>query len=436
MVSIASAHEDMLEGKKDISPDITTEDKIDSLIAQALKRMSMKERETAYHELHGVDEATIETSEFLENCLEAVGIEIDTMKLSHHKGLAYNLAEVISSDYVHAPELRLKFLRSERFDARKSADRLIRFFDCKLQLFGPEKLCKDITLDDLDAEDMVRVMFYLMMSTVDDKETQRRGVSFITCNIGKFKLENFDTRTVAQESWLLDCVPIRMCSLHHCYDDPAFRYIVNVRMHFLSEDARARSKLHSGSLLQCTFSLMTYGFPVYSLPLNAAGELKRKGHFELLNIRRFHESRVGYPRIVVPTNRDVLFGRGKPFRQHPGNMKLFEMIDEKLDYYKSVPTKQKTMVIAETVEDVQKNDGRFLRQDWHGCWIEVDVKMAKEKVSHAFRTRQRTRLRIASTTEVAPPCPKFVRYVSIGEHSCDSTGSNKRLKTCPSPTSD
>jgi hypothetical protein len=50
--------------------------------------------------------------------------------------------------------LRLKFLRAESFIAKQAADRMIRFFDIKLFLFGKDKLCKDITIKDLDYDDM------------------------------------------------------------------------------------------------------------------------------------------------------------------------------------------------------------------------------------------------------------------------------------------
>jgi hypothetical protein len=46
------------------------------------------------------------------------------------------------------------FLRAENFDSQLAAKRMLRFFEQKLELFGPDKLCKDITLRDLNIEDM------------------------------------------------------------------------------------------------------------------------------------------------------------------------------------------------------------------------------------------------------------------------------------------
>jgi hypothetical protein len=127
---------------------------------------------------------------------------------------------------------------------------------------------------------------------------------------------------------------------------------------------------------------------VSSLPVTMDGELKRKNHLEWIKMRKRHEVDSEEPRIVVPAHVDVLFGRGKPFREHIGNMRLFNLLDANLMRYELVTTKEKSGVIAEMVDLIKVQHGRFLKQE--GCtWVEVDDKMAREKVSHAFRTRLR-----------------------------------------------
>ena len=46
------------------------------------------------------------------------------------------------------------FLRAESFDPYNAASRMVRFFDEKYELFGADKLTKDITQDDLDPDDI------------------------------------------------------------------------------------------------------------------------------------------------------------------------------------------------------------------------------------------------------------------------------------------
>jgi hypothetical protein len=130
------------------------EDKIDTYIANALNQLTMKERDHVYHELHGVSDVIEETPQFVAEHVEALGKELYLLKERHKKASAYLLAESISLDYVNNRALRLKFLRAESFDVGKAAERMMRFFDLKLYLFGKDKLCKDITMKDLDSDDI------------------------------------------------------------------------------------------------------------------------------------------------------------------------------------------------------------------------------------------------------------------------------------------
>lgn len=146
-----------LERKAEIleeSNHAASDDKIDSLIANALNQLSLDEREAVYYEMHGVAEITKETPELVQFSLNQLEAELDRIKHTHPKGSAYKLAEDLSPDYVQDHELRMKFLRCEKFDIQKTSERFIRYFACKLLFFGKEKLCKNITLQDLNKDDL------------------------------------------------------------------------------------------------------------------------------------------------------------------------------------------------------------------------------------------------------------------------------------------
>jgi len=137
-------------------------DQVDTYIAQALHKLSMKERDQVYHELHGVDDVIEETPSFVQEHMHQLEVELDMMKDSHPKARAFRMAleEASSASqnnqcyYVSDPRVRLKFLRAEAFDAHKAADRMVRFFDLKLFLFGSQQLLnKNITMSDLSKED-------------------------------------------------------------------------------------------------------------------------------------------------------------------------------------------------------------------------------------------------------------------------------------------
>lgn len=73
---------------------------------------------------------------------------------SSHNHAALDLALEKHPTYLLAPDFLLKFLRTEKFDVFATAIRMCRHFEVKLDIFGEEALGREITLDDLDEDDM------------------------------------------------------------------------------------------------------------------------------------------------------------------------------------------------------------------------------------------------------------------------------------------
>ena len=59
-----------------------------------------------------------------------------------------------SSHYVRNPSFLRMFLRADKFDSKLAAQRMINFFREKRRLFGSHTLGRDITLSDMDDDDM------------------------------------------------------------------------------------------------------------------------------------------------------------------------------------------------------------------------------------------------------------------------------------------
>jgi hypothetical protein len=202
---------------------------------------------------------------------------------------------------------------------------------------------------------------------------------------------------------LVRSLPLHVCAIHQCFDDLKVRTIINFFLRFLSDQDRARVKLHHGSHMEVVYALMTYGIPTDLLPVNSTGSLKRKNHLEWLKIRQWQEDHPESPRIVVPLHSDILFGRGKPFRQHLGNLHLGNRVEERLAMYMAAQTKEKTRIIEEVVDQVIAEGGRFLKQDGPGTpWLQVSHQQAKEKTSQSFRTRARYAAASGSETQRGP----------------------------------
>ena len=129
------------------------DDDFDALIASELNKMTMKEREEAMFDLHGVSEVMEEAPDMVARKFEQLE-SILAKKRSNEKAAAYNLAASMSPDYVQNRKFLFMFLRADRFHAKKAAHRVISHFRKKLELFGASKLCKDMTLEDLDPSAM------------------------------------------------------------------------------------------------------------------------------------------------------------------------------------------------------------------------------------------------------------------------------------------
>ena len=94
------------------------------------------------------------------------------------------------------------------------------------------------------------------MCALDDEETQRRGIACIIYGVGEFSISRTDLKTVVQGAWVQSVVPVKTCSLHHCFSDTTIRRFINVSMMFFGEQTKARAKMHHGTSIQRDLSLL------------------------------------------------------------------------------------------------------------------------------------------------------------------------------------
>jgi hypothetical protein len=123
---------------------------VDALIASELNLLSIEERDTILSDIHGVADIVKEEPTFLHFQLSQLETELSQIR----NKTAYDLAESLSVDYVNDQKFRLMFLRAASFDVKAAAAWMARFFDEKLELFGADKLTKDIEWSDLDEDDI------------------------------------------------------------------------------------------------------------------------------------------------------------------------------------------------------------------------------------------------------------------------------------------
>jgi hypothetical protein len=83
-----------------------------------------------------------------------------------------------------------------------------------------------------------------------------------------------------------------------------------------------------------------------------------------------------------PGKFDVICGRGKLARDHPGNISFRVAVEYAIDRYSEANTKlEKSLVVSKIVESIREAspDGGFVKKE-SGRWFEVGDHMAREKV--------------------------------------------------------
>ena len=107
--------------------------------------------------------------------------------------------------------------------------------------------------------------------------------------------------------------------------------------------------------------------------------------------------------IEFPTSQDILLGRGRPYQEYPGNLALSEIIEQHRQRYQLANRFEKTCISKMVVQIVKEQRGaRFLQRAGEDSkeWEEVSDSVAREKVSHGFRTKTR---RIKLNPSPLPP---------------------------------
>ena len=120
---------------------------VDNLLTHEMDKLSFKDRNDIYEEIHGVASlARHETPELIEESLLEMSLEIDRIQ---HKYVAYKEATKFYNPYVHGMGIRLRFLRCDLFDVPKATVRMMKYLDLIQELFGDVALTRPIQLRDL-----------------------------------------------------------------------------------------------------------------------------------------------------------------------------------------------------------------------------------------------------------------------------------------------
>eukprot|EP00538_Stauroneis_constricta_P004651 CAMPEP_0119572270 /NCGR_PEP_ID=MMETSP1352-20130426/44536_1 /TAXON_ID=265584 /ORGANISM="Stauroneis constricta, Strain CCMP1120" /LENGTH=454 /DNA_ID=CAMNT_0007621955 /DNA_START=62 /DNA_END=1426 /DNA_ORIENTATION=+ len=91
--------------------------------------------------------------------------------------------------------------------------------------------------------------------------------------------------------------------------------------------------------------------------------------------------------VAIPSKFDVLCGQSRICANHTGNRRFQVVLDIYASTYQKANTKQEKMSLTkEIVGCIASSGGRFLKYK-DGVWAEIPTVTARDKVSHALRTK-------------------------------------------------
>ena len=110
-----------------------TQEEADYHRSNELKGFTPEERERVFHDIRGTGHTVAETN--VEEALYEMEFELNQIS----RNTSYQIALQQDASYVKNNKFRLKFLRAEYFQPRKAANRMVRYFEEKMMLFGPDR---------------------------------------------------------------------------------------------------------------------------------------------------------------------------------------------------------------------------------------------------------------------------------------------------------
>uniref|UniRef100_A0A7R9ZJT1 CRAL-TRIO domain-containing protein n=1 Tax=Craspedostauros australis TaxID=1486917 RepID=A0A7R9ZJT1_9STRA len=252
----------------------------------------------------------VETPEFISRCLSKLEAEIAAIVDKP----AYDKACKQDPGYLRHPQFRLMFLRADEYKIDAAAARMVHHFNAKLELFGEAALTRDIDIHDFDEDDlqslraggiqilpdpdragrpiiftcntcfrykehsnMLRTMWYTLMTAMEQEDGQRLGIVDVSYHIGQ-RHSSYDCELRRQLIAMTKCIPVRFVSTYICFSSSVWLPIADLISHMVSPTLRMRLRTIHGSPQEVLYSLMALGIPRLSLPFADDGEISLDDH--------------------------------------------------------------------------------------------------------------------------------------------------------------
>jgi hypothetical protein len=241
-----------------------------------------------------------------------------------------------------------------------------------------------------------------------------------------------------------------------------------------------------GTHMEMQYALMTFGIPTKFLPVTSHGAITLAHHHNFLEQKRLQEQGLetccslsipvdGQPNtlprqqkggstttststtsttplpppppkvtsysaqqdIVIPGEFDILLGRGRCFRENPGNVRFNYVIEMHLERYEKMGKIVKQVLAEELVDRLKETGSRFLKKKKSNVdisttdgeeWEIVTDTVAREKVSHSFRNRRKLRGLSSSSLSLSS---SLVFSSTISTSNTNNSASNRNYNNFP-----
>jgi hypothetical protein len=122
-------------------------------LATEMSSLSLSDQAEALNELFGRGTPAVkdEDPDVIKEALQALFQEISCIK---DKSAFRQALQQCPAGYAQSDQFCLMFLRAERFDASRAAQRVVKYWEEKLKLFGPRKAFRRLTIHDLEPKDV------------------------------------------------------------------------------------------------------------------------------------------------------------------------------------------------------------------------------------------------------------------------------------------
>mmetsp|Transcript_31696 Transcript_31696/g.76737 ORF Transcript_31696/g.76737 Transcript_31696/m.76737 type:complete len:352 (-) Transcript_31696:564-1619(-) len=349
------------------------------------------------------------------------------------------MARGMDPGYVSARAFRVMFLRGTRYDAEAAAEQMLKFFEMKHQLFGKSKLVKDITLDDLDENDIaclksgciqlagkdrsgrqiilnlpglrddnctlqneLRMRYYIRMSPLESEETQIMGCVSIMYTVGGMK-DRIGGSGYYEHAKCATLIPDHKAALHICTDEIGEHLRHYSVITATSMKLRAKCRFHYGSQTECLYHMSTYGIPPSFLPVDSSNKTQISIQHHLKWVEsRFKMERNESPlssaiavltkQLITPTENDVLIIGGNR-SNNEGNKRFRALVKDLSKAYKTGSKESRKDLVDRVMHSVDESGGRFLKQHIDDCrdrvWRELPKDQIRKTVAQAFRNSYR-----------------------------------------------